>query len=460
MEFSQNSYFNAVQSNNEFDYDYKDMELDKEADYTTDEESVMSDKEAIDLAYDANTREEVKAVIEKNQSDTSEADKIKEVSSMASDDTMEDDADLDARVNVMPRSIYEYLDLDNLKNTNILDKAADTTYQEPLGTVENILVKIDKFEFPCDFVVTNMPDELGDTIILGRPFLESTHAQIDVFKEEISLGICEDKVKFDMNGNSFQSNITIERIYMASVGQEEESFNPLEIGHDLFSYESPACLQFEQDIMVKTVECGLHATPTRISATGMKRSLEEMNMEHSGNRTSSTTTVSDKYPYNISYPIPIPSGEWDTRHHATHLGGTSNQGIPNDEPIPLSLEHSEFGEKSSEPPKLQPIRPHLCDYLFEEWLKVKIGHTTINNSDREIVFNEWILDSFDVEEEYAREIDDVWEKCEQYHKKTKEAWHDEGFKEDELWRSGDEKTDYEPPYVLAVRRQISRPTRP
>ncbi|GKF65483.1 hypothetical protein Tco_0192000, partial [Tanacetum coccineum] len=41
MEFSQNSYFNAVQSNNEFDYDYKDMELDKEADYTIDEESVM-----------------------------------------------------------------------------------------------------------------------------------------------------------------------------------------------------------------------------------------------------------------------------------------------------------------------------------------------------------------------------------------------------------------------------------
>ncbi|GKF59299.1 hypothetical protein Tco_0176085 [Tanacetum coccineum] len=89
-----------------------------------------------------------------------------------------------------------------------------------------------------------------------------------------------------------------------------------------------------------------------------------------------------------------------------HLGGTSNQEIPNDDPIPLLLEHSELGEIASltEPPKLQPIRLRPCDYSFEEWLKIKIWHTNINISEREIVFNEWILDSFDVEEEYDREI--------------------------------------------------------
>ncbi|GKA39573.1 hypothetical protein Tco_0732124 [Tanacetum coccineum] len=55
--------------------------------------------------------------------------------------------------------------------------------------------------------------------------------------------------------------------------------------------------------------------------------------------------------------------------------------------------------------------PRPCDYSFDEWLKVKIGHTNIYDSDwetvfndRDIVFNEWILDSFDVEEEYAKEI--------------------------------------------------------
>ncbi|GKA38042.1 hypothetical protein Tco_0724607 [Tanacetum coccineum] len=44
-------------------------------------------------------------------------------------------------------------------------------------------------------------------------------------------------------------------------------------------------------------------------------------------------------------------------------------------------------------------------------------------------------------------LDDVWEKCQQNYKKTNEAWHDEGYEEDELWQNGDEKTDYDPPYV-------------
>ncbi|GKD94678.1 hypothetical protein Tco_1374515 [Tanacetum coccineum] len=88
----------------------------------------------------------------------------------------------------------------------------------------------------------------------------------------------------------------------------------------------------------------------------------------------------------------------------------------------------------------------------------RIGHNNLHESDREFIFNEWILDSYDVEEEYAREngdsysrrfdkynrvfnneiehlsigkkgyvLDDVWEKCQQNYKKTNEAWHDEGY---------------------------------
>ncbi|GKC01794.1 hypothetical protein Tco_0987930 [Tanacetum coccineum] len=44
-------------------------------------------------------------------------------------------------------------------------------------------------------------------------------------------------------------------------------------------------------------------------------------------------------------------------------------------------------------------------------------------------------------------LDDVWEKCEKRHKKVIDSWHDVGYEEEELWRSGDEKTDYEPPFV-------------
>ncbi|GJU82016.1 hypothetical protein Tco_1284381 [Tanacetum coccineum] len=197
----------------------------------------------------------------------------------------------------------------------------------------------------------------------------------------------------------------------------------------------------------------------RIDDTTRKRRYYEwvaQNYEFDNNRTPSTTTVSDKYPYKTNHLTPIPLDEWDTRCHFTYTGSTSNQNIPNNNPTPFSLEYSELGEKAniSESPKLQPFRPRPCYYSFNEWIKVKIGHTNIYDSDREIVFNEWILDSFDVEEEYAKEIsnpysqrfdkykqvfdnevehllneytlrigkkgyvlDDFWEKCEQYHRK-------------------------------------------
>ncbi|GJY73953.1 hypothetical protein Tco_0478384 [Tanacetum coccineum] len=138
---------------------------------------------------------------------------------------------------------------------------------------------------------------------------------------------------------------------------------------------------------------------------------------------------------------------------------TSNQNIPNDEPMPFSL--SELGEKAnvSESLKLKPFRPRPCDYWFDKWLKVKIGHTNIYDSDREIVFNEWILDSFNVKYEYAKEIGNPYSRRFDEFKRVFDNEVEnlsneytlrigkKGFEEEELWRSGDEKTNYEPPFV-------------
>ncbi|GJR02138.1 phospholipase-like protein [Tanacetum coccineum] len=141
---------------------------------------------------------------------------------------------LDAKDNIMPQRVYEYLRLDKLKDTSTLENTTRTN--EPLGTV-NILVKFRELEFPCNFVIKMVED----VIILGRPFLESTRAQIDVFNEEISFEI--DSKNFKFNIDSYRS---IKKIYMVDIGQEKETFITIEIGIDLFSYESPACIDFEQ----------------------------------------------------------------------------------------------------------------------------------------------------------------------------------------------------------------------
>ncbi|GKA83910.1 copia protein, partial [Tanacetum coccineum] len=109
-------------------------------------------------------------------------------------------ADVGTGINMIPKSLFEHLKLDNLKKTNMVIDMGNMTKRAPLGIVENIPVKIDKFLFHSDFVVIDTLEEPDETILLGRPFLATIHAQIDVFRGEISLGVGNEKVKFDMNG--------------------------------------------------------------------------------------------------------------------------------------------------------------------------------------------------------------------------------------------------------------------
>ncbi|GJX58231.1 hypothetical protein Tco_0289621 [Tanacetum coccineum] len=72
--------------------------------------------------------------------------------------------------------------------------------------------------------------------------------------------------------------------------------------------------------------------------------------------------------------------------------------------IPISTGTSEQGADETD----VPIRPRPCNYSFEEWIKIRIGHNNLHESDHEFIFNEWVLDSYDVEEEYTREIGDPY----------------------------------------------------
>ena len=91
--------------------------------------------------------------------------------------------DLGASVNLMPYSVYNQLGLGELKPTTITLSLADRSVKIPKGIVENVLVKIDKFYYPVDFVVldtepcSNEPNHVP--IILGRPFLATANAIIN-----------------------------------------------------------------------------------------------------------------------------------------------------------------------------------------------------------------------------------------------------------------------------------------
>nr|GEY53844.1 DNA-directed DNA polymerase [Tanacetum cinerariifolium] len=96
-------------------------------------------------------------------------------------------ADLGANVNLMPLSIWKKLRLPTLNDTKMVLELADITISKPTGVAENVFVKVGKFYFPADFVVLDFIVDPRVPLILGRPFLSTADALIDVYEGEIIL---------------------------------------------------------------------------------------------------------------------------------------------------------------------------------------------------------------------------------------------------------------------------------
>ena len=91
--------------------------------------------------------------------------------------------DLGASVNLLPYSMYKQLGLGELKPTSITLSLADRFIKIPKGTIEDVLIQVDRFYYPVDFVVLDTePIAVGPNhvpIILGRPFLATSNAIIN-----------------------------------------------------------------------------------------------------------------------------------------------------------------------------------------------------------------------------------------------------------------------------------------
>ncbi|GJV51461.1 hypothetical protein Tco_1447202 [Tanacetum coccineum] len=94
-------------------------------------------------------------------------------------------ADIGASISLMPYLVFLRLNIGELKPTHMCIELANKSTQFPRGIAENVIVKIDKFIFPADFVVLVMEKDHKIPIILGRPFLAISHAIIDVFNKKI-----------------------------------------------------------------------------------------------------------------------------------------------------------------------------------------------------------------------------------------------------------------------------------
>ncbi|GJY42261.1 DNA-directed DNA polymerase [Tanacetum coccineum] len=111
-------------------------------------------------------------------------------------------ADLDASINLMPLSVWKQLSLPELTLTRMTLELADRSTVHPKGVAEDVFVKVGKFYFPAEFVVVDYDVDPRVPLILGRPFLRTARALIDVYGEELTLGVDDEAIMFKVGSTS------------------------------------------------------------------------------------------------------------------------------------------------------------------------------------------------------------------------------------------------------------------
>ncbi|GKA91122.1 reverse transcriptase domain-containing protein [Tanacetum coccineum] len=261
-------------------------------------------------------------------------------------------ANLGASVNVIPKNIFEYLRLANLRNTNMLVEIVDMTKKAPLGIIENILVRIDKFLFPSDFVIIDKTP--NETIILGMPFLATIHAKINVFDKEISLGIDNDRVSYDMEKKDHNFITSTEKFFMIKSNLDNRPQSPACSNNQSRKLRDrlPNDSLHDQGSKKKKIKLYQH-TPRAHFCKPIKQTVnEKTKMSPTYDPTKSICDGGEGI-----YEYQTDSLVWDDRYvewcNVSPAPGTSSQ------------------ESNNPRPK---------DYTFKEWTLIKVGHAEINST--------------------------------------------------------------------------------
>lgn len=106
--------------------------------------------------------------------------------------------DLGVSVSVMPLHVFQSLSLKNLISTDISLQLANSTERKPLGIAKDIMVKVQKSFIPTDFVVLETSKTPNFPLILGKPFLATSRAIIDIKNGKLVFNVPNDCIKFHM----------------------------------------------------------------------------------------------------------------------------------------------------------------------------------------------------------------------------------------------------------------------
>nr|GEY20726.1 hypothetical protein [Tanacetum cinerariifolium] len=137
-------------------------------------------------------------------------------------------ANLGASINLMPLSVWKKLCLPELISTRITLELANRVICTPAGIARDVFVSIGKFTFPADFVIVNYESDPRVPLILGRPFLWTARALIDVHREEMILRDGDERLTLNMRHDTSSYSNQPQKESINMINCYDDSFiNPL-----------------------------------------------------------------------------------------------------------------------------------------------------------------------------------------------------------------------------------------
>nr|GEW49251.1 reverse transcriptase domain-containing protein [Tanacetum cinerariifolium] len=161
-------------------------------------------------------------------------------------------ADLGASINLMPLSIWKKLSLPELTPTRMTLELADRSITRPKGVAEGVFVKVRKFYFLTDFVVVDFEPGPRVPLILRRSFLRTGRALIDVYGDEITLGVNDESITFNLDQVMRYSDDSVSRVNVINIASEEVVHDNIKSSNPTLVSESDFC----EDPIVKTSPFG------------------------------------------------------------------------------------------------------------------------------------------------------------------------------------------------------------
>ncbi|GJY46772.1 reverse transcriptase domain-containing protein [Tanacetum coccineum] len=136
-------------------------------------------------------------------------------------------ADLGASINLMPFSVWRELNLPELTSTSMTLELADQSTTRPVGIAKDVYFKVGVFQFSVDFVIVDFEPDSRVPLILGRSFLKTGRALIDVYEGELTIRVGKEAITYNLDQTSRYSSdyakMTAKRIDFVELASEEYS---------------------------------------------------------------------------------------------------------------------------------------------------------------------------------------------------------------------------------------------